>query len=80
MEYSIYILKNKDGRHYIGMSHEVERRLESHNRGRVRSTKPYRPWVIAYVEKCGNRLDARNREVLLKSSFEERDKIFKAVG
>ena len=76
MEYFVYILKNRQGRHYIGISHNPTVRLESHNSGKVRSTKPYRPWSIIYSEKLPNRLDARKREVELKNNFEGRRKIF----
>ncbi len=76
MEYSLYVLKNSNGRHYIGISANIEKRLYSHNSGRVRSTRPYGPWRLIYSEKYPNRILARRREVFLKNNFEARSKIF----
>lgn len=76
MEYSVYVLRNKDRRHYIGISSDVSERLKQHNRGEVRSTCFYKPWIMIYSESHSSRELARKREVQLKSSFEERNKIF----
>lgn len=74
--YKLYVIKNKDGKRYIGISSDVEKRLNSHNRGSVRSTKPYKPWHLVYCEEYQSRLEARQREVFLKSNFTARSKIF----
>lgn len=43
----IYVIKSeKDGRLYKGLSEEPDRRLLSHNSGRVNSTKGYTPWKL----------------------------------
>ena len=76
MEYSVYVLKNKNSRHYIGISADVCKRLSQHNSGDVRSTRFYRPWIVIYSESHRSRELARKREVQLKSSFEERNKVF----
>ncbi len=57
-----------DGSQYIGLSHNTEARLKDHNAGRVKSTKPKRPWKILYKEPFETRLDARKREKYLKSA------------
>lgn len=45
--YFVYILKSlKDGNFYIGRTNDLERRLGEHNRGRVRSTKSRRPFIL----------------------------------
>ena len=56
----------KDGRIYVGMTENVERRLDQHNSGKSRSTKAYRPWTLFYAEKLPDRLRAREREKYLK--------------
>ncbi len=65
----VYILKSQvDGFIYRGMSENPESRLNDHNRGKVKSTKPHRPYYKIYVEKCKNREEARKREKYLKSA------------
>ncbi len=45
--YYVYILKSTaHNRIYVGSSQDVNARLKLHNLGRVKSTKPYRPWVL----------------------------------
>ena len=75
MFYYLYILENNGGRHYIGISSDIVKRLSEHNAGRVRSTKFYKPWRIIYKEKCINRIEARKREVILKTNFHVRSSI-----
>ncbi len=68
MAYFVYAIKSEvDGRIYVGMSEDVERRLSEHNKGKTRSTKGYRPWIKIYQEALPSRADARKREVFLKS-------------
>jgi putative endonuclease len=63
-----YALQSKrDGWLYIGMSSDVDRRVEEHNRGYNRSTRPRTPFELFYVEECGSREEARKREKFLKS-------------
>lgn len=54
------------------MSADVEKRLATHNAGRVRSTKAFIPWRIVHVEKYDTRLAARERERLLKTNYSQR--------
>jgi putative endonuclease len=66
----IYVLINyKKDKRYVGSSHKEspEVRLESHNKGKVRSTKYGIPWKIVYSESYENYSDARKRELFLKS-------------
>ncbi|MGR3294128.1 MAG: GIY-YIG nuclease family protein [Candidatus Scalindua sp.] len=65
----VYVLKSKkDNSQYIGLSQDTEKRLKEHNAGRVKSTKPKRPWSLLYKESCATQLDARKREKYLKSA------------
>jgi putative endonuclease len=65
----VYVLKSKnDYSQYIGLSQNVEERLEEHNTGRVNSTKSKRPWQLIYTESFTTRLEARKREKYLKSA------------
>jgi putative endonuclease len=67
-EYYVYAIYSKIyDRIYIGLSNNPIRRLSEHNTGCVKPTKPYRPWYIIYTEKCGVRINARNKEKYYKS-------------
>ena len=66
--YQVYILKSeKLEKYYIGHSHDIVLRLESHNHGKVRSTKAYRPWKIVYSEISESKQEAYKREFQIKS-------------
>ncbi|OGI24982.1 MAG: endonuclease [Candidatus Moranbacteria bacterium RIFCSPHIGHO2_12_FULL_54_9] len=66
--YQVYILKSEiQTRYYIGHSHNLAERLETHNRGAVRSTKAYRSWKIVYTELCESKQEAYKRELQIKS-------------
>ncbi|MGB5320366.1 GIY-YIG nuclease family protein [Eudoraea sp.] len=54
---------------YVGMTINVDERLNRHNRGRERTTKPYLPFRLIYIEKCENRLEGRKREKYWKSGI-----------
>ena len=43
------------------------KRLDYHNKGKVKSTKAYRPWKIIYVEEFENKREAYGREMQIKS-------------
>ncbi|MBM3209404.1 GIY-YIG nuclease family protein [Candidatus Shapirobacteria bacterium] len=46
----VYILESlKDHRQYIGSTPNIQRRLEEHNRGFVKSTRNRRPLVLKYI-------------------------------
>jgi putative endonuclease len=66
--YYVYALKSEvDKRLYVGMSADIVKRFEYHNKGKVFSTKRYKPWILVYSEKVGSRIEARKREKYLKS-------------
>src|SRR5258706_14582392 len=64
----VYILQSQStGRYYIGYSELPDRRLNEHNSGKVKSTRPYRPWTKIYVEQFATEAEAMSRERELKS-------------
>jgi putative endonuclease len=64
----VYALRSfRDQRLYVGMSSDLRRRVEEHNRGYNRSTKSRAPFELIYFEECGSRADARKRERFFKS-------------
>ena len=63
----VYVLKSQmDGRFYIGSTQDVRERLRRHNEGRVKSTRPYRPYLLVYTEEFKSRGEAVLREKELK--------------
>ena len=75
--YFLYILwSQRYSRHYIGISDNPGKRLRKHNKGNVRSTKAYRPWVIVYTEAHENRSAATKRELFLKNTAKARVELF----
>ena len=68
MPYFIYILQSLvDGTYYIGSTQDLEARLERHNEGRSKYTKPKRPWKMIYYEEYDRRSNAARREKEIKT-------------
>ena len=66
----VYAIKsNKDGRIYVGLTQNIESRINYHNKGWNTSTKGYIPWELIYHEPAENRIIARSREKYLKSGI-----------
>ena len=67
MIHYVYAIESlMDGRIYVGMTTDLDRRLKEHNGGKTRSTKAYRPWKVLFTEECESRISARSREKFLK--------------
>ena len=64
--YRVYVLKNCEGRFYIGLSDDLPRRIEQHNFGISRWTKGKGPWALAWQSDKLALGDARRLENLLK--------------
>ncbi len=66
--YYTYILRNtKSGRHYIGSTNDLKRRLSEHNRGQTTSTRQSGKWLLIYKETFESSLQAKRRERQIKS-------------
>ena len=69
----VYVLKSqKDGKFYVGYTKNIQKRLEEHNSGQVRSTKERRPVKLIYWEACISQQDATRREKYLKTAWGKR--------
>lgn len=62
----ILLLKNKDL--YRGSTDDIKRRISEHERGKVESTKNYRPVELIHYEAYLNGKDAHRRELFLKTT------------
>lgn len=75
--YFLYIIKSisKDW-HYIGITEDIEKRIEKHNSASVRSTKAYRPFILIHKEVFSDKQSARRRKIFLKKTARARKEIF----
>ncbi|HEX7401005.1 MAG TPA: GIY-YIG nuclease family protein [candidate division Zixibacteria bacterium] len=63
-----YVLKSeRDGHLYVGLTSNLKRRVEEHNKGKVRSTKSRKPLRVVYYEEYEDKTSGRKREIFLKS-------------
>ncbi len=68
--YKVYAIKSLVRNYiYVGLTSNLERRLNQHNSGYSKTTKPYIPFKLIYEELCENRIEARKREKYLKSGI-----------
>ncbi len=66
--FKTYILQSiLDSTYYYGHTKDLKNRLDSHNKGRVRSTKAKRPWKVFYFEAFESKSEAYKREMFFKS-------------
>jgi predicted GIY-YIG superfamily endonuclease len=65
----VYVLQSAvDGRFYVGLTNDLQRRLSEHNRGKMKYTKAFRPWIIIFHEPQPDYPSARKREKYFKSA------------
>lgn len=70
MFYYVYVLQSlKDKSLYIGFTTDLIKRLKEHNSGKSLATKPFVPYKLIYYEAFLDRIDAKHREVYLKSGY-----------
>lgn len=63
-----YILQSeKNGKHYIGSTDDIIKRIIKHNKGYSRYTKGKGPFKLVYKEEYPTRSQAKKREYYLKS-------------
>jgi putative endonuclease len=67
--YTVYVLRNKHGRLYVGQTRDIKRRLLEHNEGKVSASAAWRPFTLIYCECFNNRTDAMRRELYLKTGW-----------
>ncbi|PCH86323.1 MAG: endonuclease [Flavobacteriales bacterium] len=66
--YFVYALKSLVRNYiYVGLTYDLSGRVQRHNAGRERTTRPYLPFELIYSEEHADRITARIREKYLKS-------------
>jgi putative endonuclease len=67
--YYVYAIRSiLNGRIYIGQTENLEKRIEFHNKGKVKSTKNQGPWEFVAVQNVESRAKATWVEKNLKNS------------
>ena len=68
MTYFVYALQSETRNYiYVGMTSNLERRINEHNNGYNKTTKAYRPFILIYKKEFVTRKEARIFEKYLKS-------------
>ena len=65
--YHVYVLKNDEGRLYVGHTDDLDRRLAEHQAGLSRWTRSRGPWRLILSECYATRSEAMKRQKALKS-------------
>lgn len=68
--YFVYSLQseNNPDRYYVGLTLDVERRLEEHNAGKSIHTNKFRPWKLISYTAFIDKVKAQKFEAYLKTS------------
>lgn len=66
--YTVYILKDKNGKIYKGLTNNLERRLKEHRSGHTITTRKLTEIRVVYEEQFADLETARKRELYLKSA------------
>jgi len=66
--YYVYAIKSINRNYiYVGLTGNFNRRVDQHQTGKNKTTKPYKPFILILKETFLTRTEARNREIYLKS-------------
>jgi putative endonuclease len=67
--FHVYVLRSKDKKfNYTGQCKDLKKRISEHNKGKVKSTKPYLPLELVHSEILNSREEAVAKEKFYKSS------------
>ena len=68
MKYTVYAISSLNRNYiYVGLTNNIERRLQEHDGGYNITTKPYRPFELLHIKEFSDRKPARLYEKKLKS-------------
>jgi putative endonuclease len=65
---------------YSGSTKNLKLRFSEHAKGKVRSTKAYRPFELIYYEAYNSSKLARKRELEIKNNGQQKEILFKRLG
>jgi putative endonuclease len=65
-----YAIKSKGENYiYVVLTNNPKRRIAEHNAKKGKTTRSYAPFKTILIEKYGTRIEARKREIYLKSGI-----------
>ena len=68
--FTVYAIKSITHNYiYVGMTSDLIKRLDWHNNGYEKTTKPYRPFELIFSEVLETRIEGREREKYFKSGI-----------
>ncbi len=68
--YTVYALCSEFRNYiYVGITNDIDRRLNEHNKCLNKTTKAYAPFILFYTEEYPSRVTSWKREKYLKSGF-----------
>jgi putative endonuclease len=74
----VYVLKSiTHNWYYVGSTNRLDARIKEHNNGKVKSTKPYKPFIFIFTKIFDLEEEARAYERKLKDCRIEKEKIIK---
>ena len=68
MKYTVYVLKDVEGKYYKGFTSDLSRRLAEHRAGKTRTTAQMGKCEVIYTEEHNTLAEVRKRELYLKSA------------
>jgi len=71
--YRVYGIQNRERKSDIGLSDDVDRRINQHNLGVSRWTSAKRPWILKWQSEEMNLSDARKLELCSRDKKEAMD-------
>ena len=66
--YTVYILQDKRGKLYKGLTNNLKRRIQEHKRGKTKTTSKMVDLKLVYKEEYKNFEEARKRELYFKTA------------
>lgn len=77
----LYVLECRDGTFYTGITNDMRKRFDAHNRGRgARYTRTRTPVTLRYQETCASRSEALIREYAVKAlSRKDKGQLFNNI-
>ena len=73
MPYRVYVIQNREGKFYIGLSDDVGRRIDQHNAGESKWTRGTGPWSMIWQSEEMCLSDARKLELCSNDKKEPMD-------
>ena len=66
--FTVYVLRDQNGKMYKGMTNDIQRRLYEHDLGKTRTTSRMGSLQLVYYEKFDTFVEARKRELYFKTA------------